>query len=230
MFNNIEKHLGTYILHTSISLVIFTLLTLGHSFINDSPLTILSFLVPEIAGITVGLLMARNHILFEQVNYLANTDILTGICNRQYFDKRLREEADRAARYKQKFSILYIDIDHFKLVNDRYGHATGDHILIEFSRLITQYKRESDLFARFGGEEFILLIHMASKEEASEAYIRIQKAMAKHDFSPLDEVTFSAGIAEFNSQHNTIKSLLDRADQALYEAKSCGRNRAVIAE
>jgi len=225
-----HKNFQLYFLHILISVSIFALLTVVHSWISFSKVHYLNFVVPIFAGLLVGYLMAKNKVLNNQLTQIANTDKLTGAYNRRYFDTRLNEEVDKARRYKLLFSIIYMDLDLFKQVNDTFGHEIGDHVLIDFSEIVMKANRDSDIFARFGGEEFIILVQMADKNSAHILYERIKNAVAQHQFQQVNNVTFSAGIAEFDIDKDSVTSILERADVALYKAKSSGRNRAVIAD
>ena len=225
-----KTQLKLFILYISVSICIFAILTVINSYITFKPINKLDFLVPTATALLVGFLMARNKALQIQLARMANIDKLTGIYNRQYFDRELLDEIDRAHRYKHFFSIMYLDLDHFKQVNDRFGHATGDLVLVEFANVVKSVNRESDIFARFGGEEFILLLQMADKASAQALYQRIKTAVDKYQFNKIKHLKFSAGIAEFNPERDTNTSLLERADKALYQAKNAGRNQSVIAD
>ncbi|MCW9047987.1 MAG: GGDEF domain-containing protein [Gammaproteobacteria bacterium] len=225
-----KKNTSIFVYYLLISILVFSILTLIHSWITFNQVQIIHFLIPVFASTVVGYLLAHNKILQLELIQLANTDKLTGACNRLYFDERLKQEIDRAKRYKQIFSVIYLDLDHFKRVNDKFGHGTGDEVLKSFSKMVKSQNRESDIFARFGGEEFIILTQMADKKSAYNLYERIKKAVKDYEYKPSEKITFSAGIAEFNIEKDTIKSFLERADNALYKAKEGGRNRAVIAD
>ena len=225
-----KKYTSIFVYYLLVSILVFSILTLIHSWITFNQVQIIHFLIPVFASTVVGYLLAHNKILQLELIQLANTDKLTGACNRLYFDERLKQEIDRARRYKQIFSIIYLDLDHFKRVNDKFGHGTGDEVLKSFSKMVKRQNRESDIFARFGGEEFIILTQMADKTSAYNLYERIKKAVNDYEYKPSEKITFSAGIAEFNIEEDSIQSILERADSALYKAKEGGRNRAVIAD
>lgn len=225
-----KHHLKLFTVYISISIAAFTCLTLFHSYITHNQISWINFLVPVSAAMVVGFLLAKNKILQFQLKTLANTDKLTNVCNRQYFDLRLAEEVLSSIRYQHVFSIIFFDLDYFKKVNDKYGHAAGDKALIDFSSIIKNLNRDTDLFARYGGEEFILLTKMADRHAAKDVYLRIKENIDRHVFGKAGHLTFSAGIAEFDCNNDTVESIMKRADKALYEAKDTGRNRAVIAE
>ncbi len=231
MFKPLQnKKYCCYFEYLIFSVTVFAILTVIHSWLSYDDVSLVNFIVPVFAGLIVGFLMARNKILQLQLSTLANTDKLTGAYNRQYFDHRLEEEIDRAKRYKFPLSVIYLDLDHFKRVNDQHGHKTGDSVLIDFSDISRKVIRDSDIFTRFGGEEFIILAQMADSESSQRLYQRLQQAVAEHSFQMVNNITFSAGIAELNLQDDSVESLLDRADKALYRAKENGRNQAVIAD
>lgn len=225
-----KKNTSIFAYYLLASVFVFGILTIIHAWITFNQVQLIHFLIPVFASTVVGYLLAHNKILQLELIKLANTDKLTGACNRLYFDERLKQEIDRAKRYKQVFSIIYLDLDHFKLVNDNFGHNTGDEVLKNFSAIVKKQNRESDVFARFGGEEFIIITQMADKTSAYNLYERLKKAVNDYEYKPSKKITFSAGIAEFDIEKDSIKSILERADDALYKAKEGGRNRAVIAE
>ncbi|TJY59988.1 GGDEF domain-containing protein [Sinimarinibacterium sp. CAU 1509] len=159
------------------------------------------------------------------------TDPLIGIYNRRYLDRRLDEEFQRARRYAAPLSVLMLDIDHFKHVNDTHGHQAGDLVLHHLGRLILEAIRTSDIAARFGGEEFAVIAPSTSAANAVELAERIRKFVATHPLSVVGEkqleirVTISIGVAQIEPTDVDGNALLCRADAALYRAKQNGRNR-----
>lgn len=159
---------------------------------------------------------------------LAVTDYLTGIYNIRYFYSRLEEEFSRAERYQMPLSCIMLDIDHFKKINDSYGHRVGDLVLRQFAQLIKRCTRKSDLVARYGGEEFIMLLPQTSLKGALIEAKRLQKVVKEIHFAELQEdqrITVSFGIACL--PHEKIKNpddLINFADNALYQAKEKGRD------
>ena len=175
----------------------------------------------------------RLAVSYEQTKVLASHDELTQALNRRSLMSALGRERNRADRSGQPFSVAILDLDHFKSVNDTLGHAAGDAVLKEFSRVSTTTKRETDVFGRFGGEEFLLILVDIPCEQARQATERIRAAVEAIDWSaaaptpaPGLKVTVSAGVACYR-KGETIEQLLHRADTALYEAKRTGRNRVV---
>ncbi|HEX5787083.1 MAG TPA: DUF484 family protein [Woeseiaceae bacterium] len=166
------------------------------------------------------------------------TDVLTGWHNRRYLQVRLREELARAARDQSKLVCLMLDIDHFKRVNDTWGHAAGDAVLREFAQRIETQVRASDVAARYGGEEFVVLLPGTGTADGVRLAERIRNAVAAESFELPDggniPVTVSIGISAASPapQAKDLKtlgeSLLARADVALYSAKSEGRDRVVV--
>ena len=162
---------------------------------------------------------------------LAITDYLTGIYNIRYFYSRLEEEFSRAERYQMPLSCIMLDIDHFKKINDSYGHRIGDFILREFAQIVKRYTRKSDLLARYGGEEFILLLPQTSLKGALIEARRLQKVVREIRFRQLREgqgITVSFGISCFPDKGvKKSDDLINFADNALYKAKEKGRDLIV---
>ena len=156
------------------------------------------------------------------VEYEAKIDPLTKLQNRRSFDSVLEYTLQRKARYEESYSILLFDIDHFKKVNDTYGHQRGDEVLVELSELIKDTIRESDIAVRWGGEEFVILLSNTKLEEAKFLAEKIRIIIAQESIANL-EITCSFGVVEV-TKNDTARSLLLRVDNALYEAKESGRD------
>jgi two-component system cell cycle response regulator len=170
--------------------------------------------------------------MLEKVEILAITDPLTELFNRRRCESVLESEFSRAQRYQSPFSCLMMDIDHFKKINDVYGHRTGDTVLKETAQIIKHTIREVDTPARWGGEEFIVLLPQILKENALHVASRLLGAFSTHSFSglPDQQVTISIGIAGMpDPSIDSGEKLIHAADIALYEAKRKGRNRIEIA-
>jgi diguanylate cyclase (GGDEF)-like protein len=165
-----------------------------------------------------------------QMETLAMTDQLTGLFNRRYFLSVFEKEFSRTMRYNHPTSCLMLDIDHFKGINDEYGHHAGDEVLKEISRVMIDCLRKSDTLARWGGEEFIILLPETTKENALQVASRILNAVSTQQFSSLPgQVTVSIGLAGIPDPNvNTSEKLITASDSALYEAKNKGRNRIEI--
>jgi diguanylate cyclase len=167
---------------------------------------------------------------FEQKLIEMNTkDMLTGIYNRRFLDTRLKEECDRHHRYSRSLSLMMIDIDFFKKVNDTYGHQCGDHILKAMAAKASSIVRKTDILARYGGEEFCCLLPetdaTAAEAVAENLRMQIEEMVSSFEGNQIS-VTISLGLSSING-NDTPESLLKRADEALYEAKHTGRNRFV---
>lgn len=170
--------------------------------------------------------------MLTRVEALAITDPLTGLFNRRRFETILELEFKKTVRYQAPLSCLMIDIDHFKLVNDAFGHHTGDMVLKEVALIIQRSIREVDTAARWGGEEFAVLVPTVSRENALQPAKRILKSVAGHAFPDIKgrNVTVSIGIADVPSPDaDSSQRLVQNADLAMYEAKKKGRNRIELA-
>jgi diguanylate cyclase (GGDEF)-like protein len=162
----------------------------------------------------------------KRLSSLANEDKLTGLHNRQYFDKISRTEFIEAKERDSKLSILFIDIDHFKSVNDTYGHKKGDDALKIIAQLICASCRKSDFVARYGGEEIVVILPNTTSRDAVSVAQEINNIVAKQTKKILGiKITVSIGVATYPDDGTTLKGLLERADKALYQAKKSGRNR-----
>ncbi len=172
---------------------------------------------------------AENTRLHASTVKLAATDALTGLLNRRALEDRLKIEQQRAQRYGKAFSLMLLDIDHFKKVNDTYGHVAGDAVLKTLAAVLAQQTRDIDSVARYGGEEFVIVLPETDGSGAKIVAERIRKAVSSTPFALPDgreiDVTVSIGIACFPHSAGNIEAMLERADQALYLAKNTGRNR-----
>lgn len=175
----------------------------------------------------------ENARLYQQTRDLSNTDSLTRLANRRFFQVALDKEFAQARRYGTNFSLIMIDIDHFKRYNDAHGHLQGDKVLRDVAQILQDNIRGIDLAARFGGEEFIILMPKTNKEGARAAAEKLRLCVAERvfmgasDSQPEGRLTLSLGIAEFPEDADSLETLQEQADQALYQAKKDGRNRTV---
>jgi diguanylate cyclase (GGDEF)-like protein len=163
---------------------------------------------------------------------LATTDSLTGLANRKQIMADLAINLESFQRYSTEFSILMVDIDHFKTVNDSYGHLAGDAVLIQLARIFRENLRSLDSAGRFGGEEFLVILGKTDIHKALQTAERIRQAVDEHVFTCEDvslHITISVGVTRVTSEDSNGVSLIDRADKALYEAKAAGRNRINLA-
>jgi diguanylate cyclase (GGDEF)-like protein len=163
----------------------------------------------------------------------ATHDVLTRLFNRRYLDETLPRELHRSQRAKEPVSVAMIDVDHFKLLNDTYGHEAGDQVLETLGRLLREHLRFSDIACRFGGEEFIIVMPGTHAAQAQGRLEQLRALIGHHAFvhqaRSLGKVTVSVGIAQSPLHGTTKDDLLRQADQALYMAKEQGRDRTVVA-
>ncbi|HEY1182131.1 MAG TPA: diguanylate cyclase [Rhodocyclaceae bacterium] len=167
----------------------------------------------------------------EEAELLARMDVLTGIPNRRAFMQAADQEVLRAQRYGNPLTVAVLDLDHFKTINDTFGHATGDHVLVDRANLLAASVREVDTVGRLGGEEFAILMPGTPLPEAIQAIERIRQAFEQNPVSDGDQLiraTASFGVAEYPGADPTVDGLLAKADGALYVAKARGRNRVEI--
>lgn len=169
----------------------------------------------------------RRAALFKRVQDLTVADSLTGLLNRRHWQERFIQEIERSIKFKLRFSFFMIDIDHFKEINDKYGHLVGDAVLKEVAKRIRDNARQIDLVCRYGGEEFSVVLIETDKSHALFAAERIRKACEEKDIRVYDEnlkVTVSIGVSNFPDDFEARNSLIEKADAALYQAKQSGRN------
>jgi diguanylate cyclase (GGDEF)-like protein len=159
-----------------------------------------------------------------ELHQLANTDELTGIFNRRKFSEVMQLELARAKRYGNLLSVIMLDVDRFKSINDTHGHHTGDMVLQKLSQLISNTLRDTDIFARWGGEEFIILASSGETKKSDVLAERLRSAVETCDFAEAGTVTCSFGVTEFRPDDDQ-DSMINRADHNLYQAKNSGRNR-----
>jgi diguanylate cyclase (GGDEF)-like protein len=159
----------------------------------------------------------------QKYHFHATHDALTCIHNRSYYFEKIASEIEQSKRYKTTFSVIMFDIDYFKRFNDTYGHLKGDEVLVRLSRLISEHVRSSDTFARWGGEEFVVLLEKASIDKAELIAEHFRKQIEQMNIKGLPQVTSSFGVTQYKDG-DTDTSILKRADDALYEAKEAGRN------
>jgi len=173
----------------------------------------------------------ENTRLQESIKQLGLLDPLTGINNRRFFDQRVEEEASLAKRNKTTLSCLFLDLDHFKNINDKHGHQAGDLVLKQSSQIFDDIMRSSDLLARYGGEEFVVLLANTPIKVAHDIAERIRQRIATTKFAISDtetlHITLSIGLAVLDHRNaiKTTQQLINAADQAVYVAKESGRNQ-----
>jgi diguanylate cyclase (GGDEF)-like protein len=174
----------------------------------------------------------HNTVLYEKVKDLSMRDSMTGLYNFRHFLETLRQEIERAERYDEPLSCIMLDIDNFKSVNDNYGHQVGDLVLKELARSVSISVRSSDIPARYGGDEFCIVLPKTDKNLALKLAQRLMTQFSGKEIRITDEsqrvkVTISIGIAAFPEDTRNMDELMRMADEALYRAKSQGKNRIV---
>jgi diguanylate cyclase (GGDEF)-like protein/PAS domain S-box-containing protein len=190
-----------------------------HSLIDEQ-----SNLNGDICGYIVIYIDQTEKVLAQQQ---AITDPLTTLYNRYHLDKVLCLETEKATRYKNPLSILLLDLDHFKTINDTHGHLKGDEVIREVSLILQKASRATDIVGRWGGEEFLIICPNTTADTSLILGQRVQGSLQKLKIKGLDEITVSGGIADFKPG-SSIEDFINRADKALYQAKSDGRNKIVI--
>jgi diguanylate cyclase (GGDEF)-like protein len=159
----------------------------------------------------------------ERLRELASRDALTGLFNRRFMQQRFCDEIDRARRSARAFSVAMLDLDHFKGINDRHGHQTGDEVLRAFADDISKRVRKTDCVGRWGGEEFVLLLPETPRSAALGVVEEVREHIGR-ERDALPRFTVSAGVAEFPADGAELLPLIAAADARLYEAKHAGRN------
>lgn len=161
----------------------------------------------------------------KELEIMTVKDALTGIGNRRFFHQKLDEQIILTQRYNNSFSLIIFDIDFFKKVNDNYGHDKGDKVLIEYTKFISSMLRESDVFCRIGGEEFIIVLPNTTKDKAYLLAQKLRESVEK--YKAVLPITMSFGVAEYEKGDDNT-SIYKRVDLALYKAKETGRNKVVL--
>lgn len=190
-------------------------------------LNLLEFLLPQISIILDSALMHK------KTAELAITDGLTRLSTHRYFQECLEREVNRAKRFNFIFSLIILDIDNFKSLNDTYGHLEGDKVLIEISKIMRSCVRETDVVARYGGEEFVVILSETDKKGAVITAERIREGVEKYKFIIGGKrilVTVSIGVSTYPEDAHTKTEIIRQADKALYKAKTSGKNKVWVAE
>lgn len=163
----------------------------------------------------------------EKLRELAEKDHLTKVYNRRMFESFLKHEMEKASRYGRPLSLIMFDIDHFKRINDTYGHQVGDEVLRRLADLVRRNLRKTDIFARWGGEEFMILLPEADISSASKLAERLRRTVESADFGRVGRITVSFGVTEMR-RGDSLDAIISRVDRAVYEAKRKGRNRVEV--
>ena len=175
--------------------------------------------------VTIALLIARLRAALDTEKALSRTDFLTGLLNARAFAELAAAEIARARRFDHPLAIAYLDLDDFKRVNDRFGHAQGDLLLRDVAHLLRAQLRETDGVARVGGDEFLLLLPETSRRDAEHVVQKLRNALEGAMRARDLEVTFSIGVATFSASRSDVELMIKTADALMYEAKAAGKNR-----
>jgi diguanylate cyclase len=185
------------------------------------PMIIIYPMVLSLVNYKLTRLMIRQR---KKLLHISRNDGLTGVFSRRYWEQRLLEEFNRCRRSGESACVMMIDIDHFKNINDNYGHLVGDNVLKQFGQLLKEL-RNSDIVGRYGGEEFAVLLPNSSFKESLFVAERLRQTIENMRFEQVGSCTVSIGIAPLDNDFVDAYKWLDSADKALYQAKSSGRNR-----
>jgi len=182
---------------------------------------------------TVVMARTKTHVTLKQqkdkLKEIATRDQLTGLYNRHYLFENAEQKVARARRHEDTFSVLMIDVDHFKQVNDKFGHGFGDYVLKTIAGELSSSIRKEDVSARLGGEEFIIILDASNLANAKIKAQKLCEIIQKIDFKKC-QVTISIGVAELCNQKESFEQLLERSDKALYLAKEKGRNCVIVSK
>lgn len=178
-------------------------------------------------GFSINHLLDYTDKIIKQKDELASIDVLTGVMNRRSFMNLVNKEVARSLRYDTSLSLIFCDIDKFKSINDNYGHNIGDEVLQAFAKTIKSHIRQADIFARWGGEEFVILTVETNEANAAQLADNLRKIIMDMKVSSVEKITCSFGVAELKKDES-FEELCERADQAVYDAKNSGRNQVCI--
>jgi polar amino acid transport system substrate-binding protein len=167
--------------------------------------------------------------LNNQLEQISRYDHLTGLANRYALHERFNEEIETSSQTKQIFSLILLDVDFFKTINDDYGHDVGDEVIKQFASLLMSMVRENDMVGRWGGEEFLILCSQTTKNGAFQLADQLRRQVQSYNFLVNQQITASFGLSEYR-HGETIGDTIKRADDALYKAKRNGRNQIVMAD
>jgi len=198
---------------------------LGEGCFTESDLSMLSVLANQTA------IASENAALYKKVHQLAVTDELTQVYNFRFLKEALYRELERAIRFRQTLSILMLDVDHLKTYNDRFGHLKGSAVLKQLAGIVKMCARSIDYVAKYGGDEFVLILPQTPTEGALVLAERVRMAVAAQPFPevPSGEITCSIGVATYPKNGKSVGELIESADNALYAAKQAGKNRVMCA-
>ena len=231
----LSMRMKSIILFCGLCAIIFILFILESSNADASNIFTVEYRRRYFATVTVIVMLMAGYAAWEfrahhraetdsqKLEKIANTDMLTEIYNRRYFMRRTNDEIAEALRYGQTIALIMLDIDHFKSINNRFGHLAGDKVLKALAAKIHGQLRSVDLLARWGGEEFIILMPHCNISDAAHLAEKLRKTVSEKPFDDVGDVHISLGAAQYR-QGEEFDQWLQRADRALYRAKSEGRN------
>ncbi len=208
-----------YLAQSSVEEGSFSLLLLSEMTVTFAPYLLVGYLTSLLAA---DLKNAR-----QGLELLSDTDELTGLKNRRAFNAALEAEFKKAVRYNRVFSVLMLDADDLKPVNDRFGHAAGDKLIVSIAQVVQESLRETDILARYGGDEFVVILNETTRDRAVEVAERIRKSVENTSFSSSGErvsSTISVGVACFSENSQDGIEIIAQADEKLYESKRKGKN------
>ncbi|NDV25908.1 GGDEF domain-containing protein [Desulfovibrio sp. JC010] len=191
--------------------------------------TFMSALLVVFLEIKISKLTSGYQARINELENLSSVDKLTGLANRLRLDEVFNYEVGKAQRHGSSFSILLLDLDRFKNINDNFGNDIGDKVLQETAQLLKENLRKTDTIGRWSGEEFLIIAPETADDKAMQLADKIRKLVAGHYYTPVGTVTCSIGVGSFHDE-DSRESMTDRADRALLNAKDAGRNRAVYGE
>ena len=241
MFRTILRRYGITAVTIGMTLISI-LLSLGitwsvNALLNGGPLgeglaiaILAPLLIAPLMSLQILRLLSKLDEAERQLQVLSHTDVLTQTYNRRYFMQYADQELKRAQRSGETFSIAILDLDNFKQINDQWGHLVGDQVLRELPRMFTEHIRQADVFARYGGDEFIFLFPQTNRQQIQVWADRIYEKFAGRSIQLEDleiQPLFSVGIAVFESSMSDLDELLKQADDSLYQAKRKGGNQFV---
>jgi len=185
--------------------------------------TILAIILNSITSFRLEINKRKQFFYSKRLEELSTKDSLTQLYNRLKFDQELAKWIANSRRYNFELSLIMLDIDDFKNINDNYGHLVGDSVLTEAAQLLSHQVRETDVLARWGGEEFIILLPYLGLEKALATAQRLQKAIANTSFGAVGTVAFSMGVTALYDEDDS-QTFINRADKLLYKGKKAGKN------
>jgi len=237
----ISTRIKSLLLFSGLCLTIAIILAIESSLVDASDVSIVTYWQRHYIPLTAILLFIVGYGLWEyrahrqsdierqRLEKIAITDLLTGAFNRRYLTEETQGEIAEARRYGQKIGLLMLDIDHFKHINDQFGHVAGDQVLKELVMRVKGQLREADTLARWGGEEFLILLPHCTLDDTLGLAEKLRKSIADNAFPEVGSVQISIGVSEYRPRETFIE-WLNRTDRAMYRAKSEGRNTVRAAD